>query len=85
MGKKSFFWLVTLLLVGCTTDPNTSAMAGEIIKKDLRSPSSFSLVSGKEMWKGKDQEGNPAFIVRVEYDAQNGFGAMIRDCKLVAS
>jgi hypothetical protein len=59
-------------------------LAISIIKKSLRSPSSFILVSGKEVWSGKNTEGDAAHIVRIEYDAQNGFGADIRDCKLVA-
>jgi len=75
---------LSLALFGCGMADNRVATASEIIKKSLRSPSSFALVSGKEMWSGKNTEGNPAYIVRIEYDAQNGFGAMIRDCKLVA-
>lgn len=56
----------------------------EIIKKNLESPSSFSLISGETVWSGKDSNEKAAYIVRVEYDAQNVFGAIIRNCQLVA-
>lgn len=84
-----FIILITLFygLIKCSSSLLSSSIisnASNIIKKDLRSPSSFSLVSGKELWTGKDSNGNSAYIVRVEYDAQNGFGSMIRGCKLVA-
>lgn len=75
---------LALSLFGCDMTGNRVATASEIIKKNLRSPSSFSLISGKEVWSGKDSKGISAYIVRIEYDAQNGFGAIIRDCQLVA-
>ena len=86
MHKRAFSVLTAALLATVLTGCGDSRVinAGEIIKKSLLAPSSFSLVSGKEVWSGKNAEGNLAHIVRVEYDAQNGFGAMIRDCKLVA-
>ena len=71
-----------LLLAGC--GDNQVSSANEIVKTRLKSPSSFSLVSGKTVWSGKTNHGQPAYIVRVEYDAQNGFGAAIRDCNMVA-
>lgn len=73
-----------LFLLGCDALDGRVSQASEILKKSLLSPSSFSLVSGKEVWSGKDVEGNPAHIVRIEYDASNAFGAKLRDCKLVA-
>lgn len=75
-----------LLLAGCGSSPAETqiANASEIIKKELRSPASFSLVSGKTVWSGTTKQGLPAHVVRIEYDAQNGFGAAIRDCKMVA-
>lgn len=72
------------LLFGCDIENNRVLTASEIIKKNLRSPSSFSLISGKDVWSGNDTNGVSAYIVRIEYDAQNGFGAIIRDCQLVA-
>ncbi len=71
-------------ITACDAVSEQVANASAIIKKRLRSPASFTLVSGRTMWEGTDAEGNPAYIVRVEYDAQNGFGAMIRGCNLVA-
>jgi hypothetical protein len=84
MHHRTLAVLIAVALAGCGIADNRVSNASEIIKKSLRSPSSFSLVSGKEVWSGKNGEGKPAYIVRIEYDAQNGFGAMIRDCKLVA-
>lgn len=66
------------------TGGNSVALASGIIKQSLKSPSSFSLVSGKEMWEGETADGKSAYIVEVEYDAQNGFGTSLRDCKVVA-
>lgn len=75
---------VALGLLGCDALDGRVSNASEIVKKGLLSPSSFSLVSGREVWSGKDKDGNPAHIVRIEYDASNAFGAKLRDCKLVA-
>lgn len=58
--------------------------ASVVIKEKLRSPSSFSKKDTRLYWKGKASNGNPAYIVRVDYDAQNGFGATIRQCNIVA-
>ena len=74
--------LLSATLVGCGFGAVTEA--SEIIKTQLRSPSSFALISGKEVWSGKTSTGQVAHIVRVEYDAQNGFGATLRACKFVA-
>lgn len=58
--------------------------AAEIIKKNLKSPSTFALVSERQVWAGKGADGKDAFIFHVDYDAQNGFGAMIRGSTYVA-
>jgi hypothetical protein len=50
----------------------------------LRSPTSYSAASHDTVWSGKDKVGHSARIVKVTYDSQNGFGAMIRDCQYVA-
>lgn len=65
-------------------DAKVIQAGSQVVTKYLRSPSSFQLVSGKKVWEGVDDKGNPAYIVRVEFDAQNGFGAMIRACQLAA-
>lgn len=69
-------------VVGCSRHA-TYADASDLIKKQLRSPSSYLLVSEDDVWTGKNQSGGDKYVVRIEYDAQNGFGATIRDCKLV--
>lgn len=58
--------------------------ASNILKEKLKSPSSFSLVKGEVMWSGRNSENLPSHVVRLTYDAQNGFGAMLRNCKLVS-
>lgn len=57
--------------------------AYQLIKSQLQSPSSFVPVSQSVLWQGKYKTRN-AYIVKVEYDAQNGFGAMLRGCQYVA-
>lgn len=74
--------LILLSLGGCA-DPKVEN-ACVVLKKNLTSPATFSLVSSEVVWEGVDSAGHPAYIVGIEYDAQNGFGATIRDCKLVA-
>ncbi len=74
--------VLTVLLLGCADSKVENACI--VVKKSLTAPSSFSLVSSEVVWEGVDTAGHPAFIVGIEYDAQNGFGAVIRDCKLVA-
>ncbi len=58
--------------------------ASEIVKEQLRSPGSFNNVSSEVLWKGKSNKGEPAYVVSVLYDAQNGFGAMLRGCMFVS-
>lgn len=77
-----FAVVAALLLSACGVSPDNGAAT--VIKKGLKSPSSYSQSSSKEVWSGKAPDGNKAYVVRVEYDAQNGFGAMIRDCQYVA-
>jgi len=63
-------------------DPAKSA--GAIIQKNLQAPDSYEFVSGETLWKGKDSDGNDAYVVLVGYNAQNGFGALLRGCSYVA-
>ncbi len=55
-----------------------------VVKRQLRSPSSFKHVSSKVIWTGRTQKAEPAYVVAVGYDAQNSFGAALRGCMLVA-
>lgn len=66
-----------------TSDASTTA-AIQVLKKELRSPSTFSLERSHVVWTGKTDDGIPAYVVRLEFDSQNGFGAMVRGCRLVA-
>lgn len=73
-----------LALMGCGKSNTNVKIASQIAMTQLRSPSSFSLISGEEVWKGQSRAGDPAYLVRLEFDSQNGFGTMIRACKIVA-
>lgn len=76
---------MVLLLSGCEAILGTDEEfnAGEIIKDSLKSPSSYKRLNSKVLWRGKNDFGE-SFIVRVEYEAKNPFGASIRDCQVVA-
>lgn len=84
MHNRTIALLIVVALAGCGLADSRVSNASEIVKESLSSPSSFDLVSGKVMWSGKNAEDKPAYIVRIEYDAQNEYGAMIRHCQLVA-
>ena len=73
---KMLFILVgaALLLVACEqVDPLTSACV-DSIKKALKAPASFKLVSTLASGPGADKYGD----VYIKFDAQNGYGALIR-------
>lgn len=76
---------IALVLNGCGgNDSKALKIAEQLVTQSLKSPSSFSATSTKIVFKGVNSEGDPAYIVRVDYDAQNGFGAMLRGCNLAA-
>lgn len=86
--------LALLGLTGCDGNPvaeafeevtiNPAETAGTIIRSNLQAPDSYQFVSGKTLWTGTDKEGNEAYVVVVGYNAQNGFGALLRGCSYVA-
>jgi hypothetical protein len=77
--------LITGIVVSaCGGGHSPNLAAATVIQDGLRSPSSYSEISSATVWTGKDKDGEEAYIVKVTYDAQNGFGAMIRDCQYVA-
>ncbi len=83
------FSAIAIILAGCDSSNkplkySTINDASEIIKQNIKTPSSFKLISGEEIWSGTNTVGQPVYIVRVEYDAQNTFGAIIRNRNLVA-
>lgn len=87
LGQLKKKWLygaavvVALMFGGPIMFGNSTATSGadQIIKGSLRSPSSYRVNSQKVLWSGKSGS-RKAFIVKTEFDAQNGFGANIRDC-----
>ena len=84
----SFIRLALLIIIGvglsaCGEGSTAMGAADQLISSQLRSPSSYSVVSQKIVWTG-NYKGRNSYVVRTEYDAQNGFGASIRDCKYVA-
>lgn len=54
------------------------------MKQSLQSPSSYQFVFGDVLWSGETDSGERGYVVRVAYDAQNGFGALLRGCAFVA-
>jgi hypothetical protein len=66
----------------CTSDITAFVMAQDFIRRDLRSPSTaeFPLINaeGVSSTPTTTKTGQCAFTVRTFVDAQNGFGATIR-------
>lgn len=59
--------------------------ADNVIKSGLQSPSSYKSVEYHVLWEGKDSvTGASAQIYKVEFDAANAYGAMLRGCDIVA-
>jgi hypothetical protein len=54
------------------------------ITESLRAPSSFKEIENNRIWEGNDKEGRDAFILKIEYEAMNGFGGINRECQYVA-
>lgn len=75
-------FLVYYLLRDPPIDPGASAAA--LFAQRVKSPDSFVLISDKVVWEGQDQEGNPAYVVKVNYSATNSFNARLRGCEMVA-
>lgn len=63
--------------------PDPAEQSAVVIKESLRSPDSFEYITGKVIWEGT-YKGNSAFVTLVSYNAQNGFGALLRGCAIVA-
>lgn len=63
---------------------DVSGDASAIIKRNLKAPGSFQFVSGKTLWRGKMNSAKPQYVVLIGYDAENGFGANLRGCSMVA-
>lgn len=66
-----------------TSEAKIIDAAQQIIQQALKSPSSFSPVSSTIVWRGTYKNRN-AYIVKTAFDAQNSFGANLRDCNYVA-
>lgn len=89
--KKILQILIFLMLTGCDQLNLTSLLkadpveqGAEIVKLQLKSPSSFKKIGGEIIWEGKTNDGLPAYIVSVLFDASNSFGASLRGCMFVA-
>ena len=55
-----------------------------LIRGALKSPASYIEYSNKVIWSGTNSSGDDAYIAQVDYEATNGFGGSVRDCKVVA-
>lgn len=64
--------------------PHNPKDASAIIMRNLRSPDSFEYINGKTYWTGTSPKGDPAYVALISYNAQNGFGALLRGCIWVA-
>jgi len=58
--------------------------ADSIIQGDIKTPATYHRVSSEQVWSGKTAAGFPAYVMKVQFDAQNEFGAVIRNRWLVA-
>ena len=71
--KKNFLSLLgCLLLFACNTDVKK---ASEYVQQHVKSPSTYKMISCEKI----DTEYKFGQMYEVEFDAQNGFGATIRD------
>ena len=84
LGGLVIMAAVGFAILGPDSDFSTTSRAEQIIKKSLKAPASYREVDSRVLWTGKDQKGNKANIVLVEYDAQNGFGALLRYCNVIS-
>jgi hypothetical protein len=81
---KFFPLLILFAFGGCnllTADPVDQA--SEIVKTQLKSPSSFKKINGKIIWQGKNTEGMPSYVVSISFESANSFGASLRGCMFV--
>ena len=76
--------LILLAFGGCnllTSDPVDQA--SEIVKTQLKSPSSYKKINGKVLWQGNNSEGMPSYVVSIAFESANSFGASLRGCMFV--
>ena len=57
-------------------------VADHLLSQRLRAPSSYNAIDRQVILKYPYSAGI-GYVVKVDYDAQNGFGATVRDCKYV--
>lgn len=77
--------VIVLTLSACDfLSPSVESMGEEIVKQYQKSPDSFKSEFSEIIWKGREKGGKDVYVVRVSYDSQNSFGAMLRGCAFVA-
>ena len=72
------------LLVGCNRKPAGDkylTIAEEALKNRLKAPSSYKRISAKFVYAGPSTSGKMGHVYRFEYDAQNAFGGLMRECQ----
>lgn len=74
LGGLAALIAVGYFVVGSFSGFSATSGASQIIKESLKSPSSFSEIDSRVLWEGTNEDGKDSKIVRVEYEAQNGFG-----------
>lgn len=55
-----------------------------VAQSKVKSPSSFKLINHKLLWQGTNDKGEPSFISKIKFDADNSFGTSVRNCWYVA-
>lgn len=88
-GEKLWTWAQTrgesppTSISGIFASVKAYGAADQIIQSQLTSPGSYKAVRHDLLWSAT-LGAESAYIVRAEYDAQNGFGAMLRGCQYVS-
>jgi hypothetical protein len=65
-----------------TVDKLPSVAEG-VLTAQLKAPSTYRRISVEEIWSGPTPSGKKGHIFKIEYDAQNAYGALLRGCSLV--
>ena len=89
MSIKVQFLLMPFLFISILTgchflSASPIDQASEIIKTQLKSPSSYKKIYGEIIWQGTNADGMPSYIVSVLFDSANSFGALLRGCMYVS-
>lgn len=84
IAKKRIALLVGIVIVislpKACNDVDATRAAEQMLTDTLTNPRSLDVDKKKVIWSGKNSAGKRAYIVKIEYTAQNGFGNRIPGC-----